>query len=154
LIILVNGASASAAEIVAGSLQDHERAVLVGQRTYGKGSVQSIFEFEDDSALKITIAWYHLPSGKSVEESGGIQPDEELAWQAQVEDPLEQIAARLENLPMNAADEKVLSHVMDRLRSAESAHNRPPWRGTFSDRLPQDLQLQKALELARAAGQP
>jgi len=154
LFILVNGASASAAEIVAGSLQDHERAVLVGQRTYGKGSVQSIFEFEDDSALKITIAWYHLPSGKSVEESGGIQPDEELAWQAQVEDPLEQIAARLENLPMDAADEKVLSHVMDRLRSAESEHNRPPWRGTFGDRLPQDLQLQKALELARAAGQP
>ncbi len=154
LVVLVNGASASAAEIVAGSLQDHERAVLVGQRTYGKGSVQSIFEFEDDSALKITIAWYHLPSGKSVEEAGGIQPEEELAWQAQVEDSLEQITARLESLPMDASDQRVMSHVMDRLRTAESAHNRPPFRGTFEDRLPQDLQLQKALELARAAGQP
>ena len=154
LIVLVNGASASAAEIVAGSLQDHERAVLVGQRTYGKGSVQSIFEFEDDSALKLTIAWYHLPSGTSVEESGGIQPDEELAWAAKMKDPLEQITARLENLPLNPSDQRVLSHVMDRLRSAESAHNRPPFRGAFGDRLLQDLQLQKALELARAAGQP
>ncbi len=154
LFVLVNGASASAAEIVAGSLQDHERAVVVGQRTYGKGSVQSVFEFEDDSALKLTIAWYHLPSGKSVEESGGIEPDETLPWQEQVEDPLEQLTARLENLPLDSSDQKVLSHVMDRLRAAESSHNRPPFRGTFEDRLPQDLQLQKALELAQAAGKP
>jgi carboxyl-terminal processing protease len=154
LFVLVNGSSASAAEIVAGSLQDHARAVLVGQRTYGKGSVQSIFEFEDESALKITIAWYHLPSGKSVEDSGGIQPDEVLAWQVPEKDPLEQITARLENLPMDPSDQKLVSHVMDRLRAAESAQNRPPMRGSFGDRLLQDLQLQRALELARAASHP
>ncbi len=76
LVVLVNGGSASASEIVAGALKNTGRAVLVGRRTFGKGSVQAIHEFEDDSALKITIAQYLTPGDISIQ-GVGIQPDVE-----------------------------------------------------------------------------
>jgi carboxyl-terminal processing protease len=74
MVVLVNAGTASAAEIVAGALQDHHRAVLVGTRTYGKGSVQDIFELADGSALKLTVARYFTPSGRSIQ-ARGIDPD-------------------------------------------------------------------------------
>lgn len=74
IICLVNGGSASAAEIVAGALQDHGRALIVGTQTFGKGSVQTLVELEDGSALKLTIARYYTPSGRSIQEKG-IVPD-------------------------------------------------------------------------------
>jgi carboxyl-terminal processing protease len=75
LVILVNGRSASASEIVAGALQAHERAVVVGTPTYGKGSVQRLYVFEDGSALKLTVSRYHLANGKVVADDEGLQPD-------------------------------------------------------------------------------
>jgi carboxyl-terminal processing protease len=74
IVVLVNLGSASAAEIVTGCLQDLHRAVVVGQKTFGKGSVQSIFPLEDGSALKLTVAKYYTPSHKVIHEHG-IQPD-------------------------------------------------------------------------------
>ena len=74
LIILVNGGSASAAEIVAGALQDSGRGVVLGTRTFGKGSVQSVIELSDGSALKLTIARYFTPKGRSIQ-AEGIAPD-------------------------------------------------------------------------------
>lgn len=77
LVVLVNGGTASAAEIVAGALQDHERAVLVGTSTYGKGSVQNVLTLGDDSALKLTTAAYLTPHGRSID-GKGLSPDVEV----------------------------------------------------------------------------
>ena len=74
LIILINNGSASAAEIVAGALQDQKRAVLLGETTYGKGSVQSIIPLKNRGAIRLTVSKYYLPSGKSISEVGVI-PD-------------------------------------------------------------------------------
>lgn len=74
MVVLVNGYTASAAEIVAGALQDHHRAVIVGTRTFGKGSVQNVIELSDGSALKLTIARYFTPDGNSIQ-AEGIDPD-------------------------------------------------------------------------------
>ncbi len=74
LIILINGGSASAAEIVAGALQDQKRAILLGEATYGKGSVQSIIPLRNKGAIRLTVSKYYLPSGKSISEVG-VKPD-------------------------------------------------------------------------------
>ena len=74
IIVLVNGGSASASEIVAGALQDHKRAIIMGERTFGKGSVQTILPMNDETALKLTTARYYTPSGRSIQASG-IEPD-------------------------------------------------------------------------------
>ena len=77
MAVLVNGASASAAEIVAGALQDHHRAVIMGQPTFGKGSVQTVVEINPEMGLKLTVARYYTPSGRSIQ-AKGIVPDVEL----------------------------------------------------------------------------
>ena len=74
LVVLINQGSASAAEVVAGALQDHGRATLVGTKSYGKGSVQSVLELEGKRAIKLTTAHYYTPSGRSIQASG-IDPD-------------------------------------------------------------------------------
>ena len=74
LIILINNGSASASEIVAGALKDHKRAILLGENTYGKGSVQSIIPLSDGGGMRLTISKYYLPSGQSISETG-VSPD-------------------------------------------------------------------------------
>ncbi len=92
LVVLVNGGSASGSEILAGALQDHERALILGTKTFGKGSVQTIFPLKDGSGLKLTTARYYTPNGKSIQAMGitpsiivpySEAPDPELKGQAQ-----------------------------------------------------------------------
>jgi len=78
LIVLINYGSASAAEIVAGALQDHKRAILIGESTYGKGSVQSIIPLKNNGAIRLTVSKYYLPSGKSISDVG-VTPDIEVS---------------------------------------------------------------------------
>ena len=77
LVVLINGGSASASEIVSGALQDHKRATLIGTRTFGKGSVQTIMPLGDNGALRLTTARYYTPSGRSIQ-AKGIDPDIEV----------------------------------------------------------------------------
>lgn len=77
IVVLVNGGSASASEIVAGALQDHHRAIIMGTKTFGKGSVQTIMPMNNGAALKITTARYFTPSGRSIQ-AEGIEPDIEV----------------------------------------------------------------------------
>ena len=80
IILLINYGSASAAEIVAGALKDHKRAILIGENSYGKGSVQSIIPLKNKGAIRLTVAKYYLPSGKSISEVG-VSPDIEISEQ-------------------------------------------------------------------------
>ena len=77
LIVLINYGSASASEIVAGALKDHKRAIILGENSYGKGSVQSIIPLKNRGAIRLTIAKYYLPSGKSISKVG-VTPDIEI----------------------------------------------------------------------------
>lgn len=99
MAVLVNGGTASASEIVAGALQDHKRAVIIGDTTFGKGSVQSVIrlKYDVESAIRLTIAYYYTPNGRKIHEKG-IEPDIRVcvspkewqriqAWRAQIESP-------------------------------------------------------------------
>jgi carboxyl-terminal processing protease len=100
LVVMINRGSASAAEIVAGALQDHKRALIVGSTSYGKGSVQAVLPLEDHHALKLTTALYFTPSGRSIQ-SKGIRPDIEFDADA----------------PVNGASDTVLTAALAQLKS-------------------------------------
>ena len=74
MLVLINNGSASAAEILAGALKDHKRAIILGENSYGKGSVQSIIPLANGGGMRLTISKYYLPSGKSISEVG-VTPD-------------------------------------------------------------------------------
>ena len=109
MVVLVNGGSASASEIVAGALQDHKRAIVMGTKTFGKGSVQTIQPMSNGSALKLTTARYYTPSGRSIQAAGVVpdiiteeakvtkhEKDEALKEANEAEDELYKARARIE----------------------------------------------------------
>jgi len=109
MVVLVNGGSASASEIVAGALQDHKRAVIMGQQTFGKGSVQTILPLGNNTAIKLTTARYYTPSGRSIQ-ARGIVPDIPL-----VDDASERSAS----LKLREAD--LTKHLIDNTKDEEKA---------------------------------
>jgi len=85
LVVLINEGSASASEIVSGALQDHKRAILIGKETFGKGSVQTIMPLNNEEAIKLTIARYFLPSGRTIQ-AKGVKPDLEVLMGSVLQD--------------------------------------------------------------------
>ena len=132
IVVLINGGSASAAEIVAGALQDHERAVLIGNPSFGKGSVQTILALENEYALKLTTALYYTPNGRSIQATG-IQPTIQVSeGEALIETDTR---IREADLP------KHLENVSERSGSSDK----------IVDRLTEDNQLLHAYNLLRGS---
>jgi carboxyl-terminal processing protease len=119
--VLVNGGSASASEIVAGALKDHHRATIMGQQTYGKGSVQTVMPLSDGHALKLTTSRYYTPSGISIHKIG-IKPDVVIDAK---EDALHAAtAAATAKFDPAADDETKLALAM--LKKDDQAQGKPP----------------------------
>jgi carboxyl-terminal processing protease len=135
IITLINEGSASASEIVAGALQDRGRALIMGRRSFGKGSVQTILPMNDGSALKITTARYYTPSGRSIQ-AEGIEPDVYV----------KKIKALLDTENENTTKESSLErHLKNTQKSIDKIYQ-----GNPSDPLPEDTLLEKDYELFQA----
>jgi carboxyl-terminal processing protease len=149
LIVLINGGSASASEIVAGALQDHGRAIIMGTKSFGKGSVQTIVPLPRRGAMKLTTARYYTPSGRSIQQVG-IEPDIEVQ-QARVE-VLDRPDRRREADLRGALDNGQAEPVDGESEPAdgESEAGEEPGEDTANEEEPvQDFQLARALDLIR-----
>ncbi|MDQ6970166.1 MAG: S41 family peptidase [Mariprofundus sp.] len=146
LIVLINNGSASASEIVAGALQDHHRAVLVGIKSFGKGSVQSVVPLGDGTAIKVTTALYYTPSGRSIQATG-IDPDIEV----------EQLVIKSEkalNSGLSVSERDLKGHLSNGngKKSARKTVKKSPSNHAsdqMQQRLKLDTQLQRALDLLK-----
>jgi carboxyl-terminal processing protease len=135
MVVLVDEGSASASEIVAGALQDHKRAVLVGTKTFGKGSVQTILPLDQDSALRLTTAKYYTPSGRSIQ-AKGIEPDVEVARVVRV--------AKADGPDLSLREENLQRHIVNEQQKPPVATDAAPASEAASD-----PQLERALDLLK-----
>jgi carboxyl-terminal processing protease len=143
IVVLVNGGTASASEIVAGALQDHHRALVVGTETFGKGSVQRIIPLEDGSGLKLTTALYYLPSGRSIQEVR-IEPD--IAVEPFSEAEIEAMANGGEE-PATPGEEHLPGHLTHEQAAEEAGAAEED---SFADRMARDRQLTRAVDLLKS----
>jgi len=149
LITLVNGGSASASEIVAGALQDHKRALVLGTPTFGKGSVQTILPLNGDSAIRLTTARYYTPKGRSIQATG-ITPDIVMeSVSLSLSESKKAMAIRERNLPRHLKKSEPLEDE-DEERDADDRDPKPALHGRIGDDDMPDPQLDRALELLKS----
>jgi carboxyl-terminal processing protease len=131
MVVLINEGSASASEIVAGALKDQKRALIVGTKSFGKGSVQTIIPLDDGSALRLTTALYYTPSGITINEEG-IMPD---------------VVVDEKPLPTDKSLQKLRDEAMDRHMKKEGLTDKQWNQPITAAELDKDPQLKKAVEL-------
>jgi len=144
VVVLVNGGSASASEIVSGALQDHKRAIVVGENTFGKGSVQVVLPITQDEAIKLTIARYYLPSGRTIQ-ALGVKPDIEVFPGVVQQDE--------NDFSIKEADLK--KHLEEELVKTETKAKKAEENGDKKDiiskeQLYKDIQLKESVDIIRA----
>ncbi|HNJ73663.1 MAG TPA: S41 family peptidase, partial [Pseudomonadales bacterium] len=137
VVVLTNGGTASAAEIVAGALQDQHRAVIMGTSSFGKGSVQTILPLTEETGVKLTTALYYTPSGRSIQ-AEGIQPDI-VVERARI--------TRLKEDDRSIKEQDLAGHLLNGSHKNEPSSSRK--KPAEQDELDGDYQLQEALNLLK-----
>jgi carboxyl-terminal processing protease len=141
LVVLINGGSASGAEIVAGAIQDHGRGILLGTETFGKASVQTIFPLKDGSALRLTTARYFTPNGRSIQ-AKGIVPDI-------IVKPLQLEEEKVAPVPKFPSEKDLERHLID-IEKGLPKEKEKPKKEEVKEKKPADNQLERALELLKS----
>lgn len=144
IIVLINGGSASASEIVAGALQDHKRAIIMGTQSFGKGSVQSVIPMKGNAALKLTTARYYTPSGRSIQ-AKGIVPDIEVASIKQTPTKEQPKSKEIKEKDLTNRLGPSDNPVEPQVRTPDSAKGK-----SVDQELQNDFQLRRAVELLQS----